>query len=128
MIRVILVGGLCQTVHPSILDLIEELDMVVIDDDIYMGSRYFANDAEVSGHPIESLADRYLKRVPTCPTKGDWETSWADYVIGMVNRNQAQGIITLLIRFCLPHLCYYPDVKREWFFAPGHCYQAGSFI
>jgi len=111
--RVILVGCLCQTPHFEILDLIEEEGAVVVDDDIYVGSRYIDRDVELNGNPIESLANRYLRRIPPCPTKVDWETDWSDYVIDRVRQVNGKGVITLLVKFCPPHLCYYPDVKRR---------------
>ncbi|MHC1566597.1 MAG: 2-hydroxyacyl-CoA dehydratase subunit D [Candidatus Syntropharchaeia archaeon] len=112
-IRVILVGCLCQTPQFDILDLIEDLGMTVVDDDIYVGSRYFANDVEVNGNPLESIAERYLKKIPFCPTKGDWETKWGEYAIEMMRKNNAQGIISLLVKYCPPHMCYYPDFRAE---------------
>jgi len=110
-LRVILTGSLCQTPHLGILDLIEEQGMEVVDDDLYVGSRYFANEVKEDGNPIESLADRYMSHTPPCPTKADHEHNWATYVIEMAERNKAQGVISLLVRYCPPHLCYYPDIK-----------------
>ncbi|HAY22847.1 MAG TPA: hypothetical protein DCY27_11940 [Desulfobacterales bacterium] len=112
-IRVVVYGGLCQTPHLDILDLIEELGMEVVDDDLYVGSRYFANDVQITEKPVEALAERYLAHTPPCPTKGDYATDWTDYIIEMANKNQAQGIISLLIKYCPPHLCYYPDIKNK---------------
>jgi benzoyl-CoA reductase subunit C len=111
--RVMLAGCLCQTPQFEILDMIEDLGMVIVDDDIYVGSRYFAHDVEVSDKPLEALAQKYLKREPPCPTKGDWETHWGDYIIRVAKRNRCQGVIDLLIKFCPPMLCYYPDIKRK---------------
>jgi benzoyl-CoA reductase subunit C len=111
--RVLLVGCLCQTPHFDILDLIEEEGAVVVDDDIYVGSRYLERDVESDGSPIEALAKRYLRRTPPCPTKVDWEMDWSDYVIDRVKQANGKGVITLLVKFCPPHLCYYPDVKRR---------------
>ena len=113
-IRVILTGGLCQTPHTAILDLIEETGMVVVDDDTYVGSRYFANEVVPGDDPIESLADRYMKKLPPDPTMGDWKTLWTDYMVDKVRENDAKGMISLLIKFCPPHLCYYPDIKRRF--------------
>ena len=112
-IRVILSGGLCQTVHTAVLDLIEDVGLVVVDDDIYVGSRYFANDAVPGDDPIKSLAERYLIKTPPDPTMGDWKTLWTDYMIDKVRENNADGIISMLIKFCPPHLCYYPDIRRK---------------
>ncbi|WP_456486318.1 2-hydroxyacyl-CoA dehydratase subunit D [Candidatus Alkanophaga liquidiphilum] len=113
-LKVVLTGALCQTPQLEILDMIEDLGMVVVDDDLYVGSKYFANDVELDGNkrPLEALAEHYLKREPTCPTKGDWEMDWTDEIAGMVKRGGADGVISLLIKFCPPHLCYYPDIKR----------------
>jgi benzoyl-CoA reductase subunit C len=111
--RVVLVGCMCQAPRHDVLDLIEEAGAVVVDDDLYVGSRYLYHEVEVNGDPIEALAERYIQRTPPCPTKVDWETDWSEYVIDIVRRENAQGVITLLVKFCPPHLCYYPDVKRK---------------
>ncbi|PJB38779.1 MAG: benzoyl-CoA reductase, partial [Deltaproteobacteria bacterium CG_4_9_14_3_um_filter_44_9] len=113
-IRVVLSGGLCQTPHTAILDLIEETGMVVVDDDIYIGSRYFANDVTLGDNPMESLADRYMKKTPPDPTMGDWNTLWTDYMVDKVKENSAKGMVSLLIKYCPPHLCYYPDIRRRF--------------
>jgi benzoyl-CoA reductase subunit C len=110
-IKVIPSGCFCQTPSTETLDLIEELGMVV-DDDMYIGSRYFATDAEVSDNPIQALADRYMKDEPVCPTKGEWYKKWGDYLLDMVKRNHADGVISLLVKYCPPHLCWYPALRE----------------
>jgi benzoyl-CoA reductase subunit C len=112
-IRVILVGGLCQTIQTDILDLIDDLGMVVPDDDLYVGSRYFANKVSLDGDPLDALAKRYLTESPLCPTKGVWNIHWGDEAIRKLKENNAKGIISLLIKYCPPHACYYPDFKSK---------------
>ncbi|MBI4304630.1 MAG: 2-hydroxyacyl-CoA dehydratase [Chloroflexi bacterium] len=112
-IKVVLVGNLCQAPATDILDAVEEAGGVVVDDDLFTGYRYFANDCDVSDNLIESLVERFRKRVPPCPTKVDWETEWADYVMNVVKRSGARGVVTLLVKYCPPHMTYYPDVKRR---------------
>jgi benzoyl-CoA reductase/2-hydroxyglutaryl-CoA dehydratase subunit BcrC/BadD/HgdB len=97
----------------EILDLIEELGMVIVDDDVFIGSKYFANPVEINDNPVAALADRYLKRTPPCPTKGDYEIDWTEYLIEIAQKNDAKGIISLMIRYCPPHMCYYPDIKNK---------------
>jgi benzoyl-CoA reductase subunit C len=111
--RVVLSGSLCEAPQGLILDLIEEAGMVVVDDDLYVGSRYFAHDAPVYGDPLAALTDRYLERVPPSPTKVDSEMDWGDYIVKMVTRNQAAGVISLVVKYCPPHLAYYPDIERK---------------
>ena len=112
-IKVITYGCLCQTPHLELLDLIEDLGMVIVDDDVFVGSRYFANPVTIDDNPIEALAERYKMRTPPCPTKADHEIDWTDYLIEMAERNQAKAIISLMIKYCPPHLCYYPDIKNK---------------
>jgi len=111
--KVILSGSLCNAPSAEIINLIDESGIDVIDDDIYTGNKYFANDVKTDLDPIEALADRFLARTPPCPTKVDPETDWGDYLINMVNQNSAQGIITFIHKYCPPHMCYSPDVKRK---------------
>jgi len=112
-IKVILVGCLCQTLQFDILDLIEDLGMIVPDDDLYVGSRYFANRVNLNGNPMEALADRYLAKSPLCPTKGVWDVDWGEEVIQKMERCGAKGIISIVVKFCPPHTCYYPDFKSK---------------
>lgn len=111
--KVILTGALCQTVNFNILDLIEEMNMTVVDDDIFLGSRMIRNDVKISDDPIKAFADQYFEKYPPCPTKGDWLTDWTDYIIDIVKKSNAKGVISLLIKFCPPHLCYYPDITNK---------------
>ena len=110
---VILVGCLCQTLQFDILDMIEDLGMVVPDDDLYVGSRYFANKVNLNGSPIEALADRYLVKTPLCPTKGVWDVDWGEEVIKQMKANNAKGIISIRVKYCPPHTCYYPDFRSK---------------
>jgi benzoyl-CoA reductase subunit C len=111
--RVILSGSLCEAPQSVILDLIEEADMVIVDDDLYVGPRYFANDARADEDPLEALTDRYLERKPPSPTKVDSEVDWSDYLLQLVIQNEAVGVISLVVKYCPPHLAYYPDIERK---------------
>jgi len=109
---VLLSGNMCQAPPSDTLDSISRAGMVVVDDDLYVGSRYFANPVAADGDPLEALADRFMKRSPPCPTKSDWETDWGEHVLNRARKAGAKGVITLLVKYCPPHLVYYPDVKR----------------
>ncbi|MDY7030915.1 MAG: 2-hydroxyacyl-CoA dehydratase family protein [Thermodesulfobacteriota bacterium] len=112
-IRVIPVGCLCQTLQFDILDLIEDLGMIVPDDDLYIGSRYFANEVSLSGSPMKALSDRYMTKSPLCPTKGVWDIHWGDEAIKKMKDNNAKGIISIMVKYCPPHACYYPDFRSK---------------
>ena len=113
MTKIVLSGSNCMAPRKDVLDMVEDQRMVVVDDDFFVGPRYFANDAPEDLPPLEALAERYLKRTPPCPTKTDWETDWTDYIIDMVRRNKAQGVLTFRVKYCPPHAVYYPHIKRK---------------
>ncbi len=111
--KVFLSGSLC--IHPQfeILDMIEEMGMVVVDDDLYTGYRYFANDAAVGSDPIGALVDRHFVKTPLDPAKGEMDVHWGDELVAKARADGAGGVITLITKYCPPHLCYYPDVKAR---------------
>ena len=112
-VKVIPVGCLCQTLQFDVLDIIEDLGMIIPDDDLYVGSRYFANKVSPNGNPIEALADRYFCKTPLCPTKGVWDVDWGEEVIKQMKANDAKGIISVRVKYCPPHTCYYPDFRSK---------------
>jgi len=112
-LKVIPIGCLCQTIQFDILDLIEDLGMIIPDDDLYVGSRYFANKVDENIDPVEGLANRYFAKSPLCPTKGIWDVNWGDEVIAKMRENNAHGIINIMVKYCPPHTCYYPDFRYK---------------
>jgi len=57
--------------------------------------------------------DRYLTKSPLCPTKGVWDIHWGDEAIKKMKDNNARGIISILVKYCPPHACYYPDFRSK---------------
>jgi benzoyl-CoA reductase subunit C len=107
--RVVLSGNLCQ--HPlwPLLDLLDELGIWVVDDDLYVGTNYFATGTKFpSESPIAALAERYIKDVPS-PAKINVRNGWAEYLIQIIRRSGAGGVILLRLMYCdsgfdYPHL------------------------
>ncbi len=111
--KVFLSGCLC--IHPQfeIIDMIEDLGMLVVDDDIYVGYRYFANDAKITDDPVGALVERHFLKTPVDPAKGEVEVNWGDELIEKVRKVKADGLISMITKYCPPHLCYYPDIKHK---------------
>lgn len=104
-------GHLCQAVKTDILDLIEEMGGMVVADDLYTGHRYFATDADTNAPPLEALAKRYLNLAIPCPTRADPEGDWGEYLVRAAREVGAKGIISLVVKFCEPHMIYYPHLR-----------------
>ncbi len=104
-------GHLCQALKADILDLIEGIGGIIVDDDLYTGYRYYAVDVKMNDNPIEALAKRHLEKSLPVPTRTDLPIRWEKYVVNRVKACKAEGTIVLLVKFCEPHLFYYPFIK-----------------
>ncbi|MBI4830759.1 MAG: 2-hydroxyacyl-CoA dehydratase [Candidatus Lindowbacteria bacterium] len=108
--RIVLYGNACE--HPALINLFDEMNAVVVDDDLCTGSRYFINAESVAGDPIRGLARRYLHRVP-CPSKHSTDFDRRRYLVDMVRRSNADGVVMLILKFCDPHAFDYPDLAKR---------------
>ena len=106
--RIALTGSICN--QPDIYTIIEKSGGVVVWDDLCTGSRYFEGEASTKGDPVAAIADRYTER-QICPAKHMSNTSRGDGIVEMVRKNNVQGVIFLLLKFCDPHDFDYPYIK-----------------
>nr|WP_226379150.1 2-hydroxyacyl-CoA dehydratase family protein [Pseudonocardia sp. KRD291] len=114
-VRLHLSGHLCHAPRPELLAAIEECGAIVVDDDLFTGTRYITTDVPEGGDPVEALAQRYLDRDATlpCPTRVKHESDWEDELVRVVEASGAQGVIVLMVRFCEPHMLYYPELRKR---------------
>jgi benzoyl-CoA reductase subunit C len=115
-VRVYLSGHLCHAPKPELLDMIEECGVTVVDDDLYTGWRFVFADIDESLTPIEALAQWYLSRshqLP-CPTRAVKGRNWEDYLLEAVDRSRADGMVVLQVKFCEPHMYFYPEIKEAF--------------
>lgn len=114
-IRLHLSGHLCHAPRPELLAAIEGCGVVVVDDDLFTGTRYVSTDVAEGGDPVEALADWYLRRDATapCPTRVKHRADWEDRLVDAVEASGAEGVIVLMVRFCEPHMLYYPELRKR---------------
>jgi benzoyl-CoA reductase subunit C len=114
-IRLHLSGHLCHAPRPELLAAIEECGAVVVDDNLFTGTRYVAIDVPEDEAPIEALATWYLEgdRTAPCPTRVKHQADWEDTLVDAVEASGAEGVIVLMVRFCEPHMLYYPELRRR---------------
>ncbi|MBW2559023.1 MAG: 2-hydroxyacyl-CoA dehydratase [Deltaproteobacteria bacterium] len=106
--RIALTGSICN--QPDIYTIIEKSGGVVVWDDLCTGSRYFEGLTDTNGDPVAAIANRYIER-QICPAKHMSNTSRGDCIVEMVRKNNVQGVIFLLLKFCDPHDFDYPYIK-----------------
>jgi benzoyl-CoA reductase subunit C len=108
-VRLVLSGILVTNLY--LLDMIEEAGGVIVDDDLYNGSRYFECTGDTAHDPMGNLAERFFNMMP-CPTKHNPSRGWAEYIVQMARETQADGVIVLLMKYCDPHAFDYPGIKN----------------
>lgn len=106
--RLILVGP--HLADPVLYQVIEEAGGRVADDLLDVGHRYFTEPTPLGGDPLEALADRLLTMLPT-PTKHQPGRRRDNYMLELVARRQAQGVVFARQKFCDPHGFDYIHVK-----------------
>ena len=110
--KLLVSGNLCDWPAKGLMELIDEVGAVVVDDDLYTGSRYFVSQVDETLKPIEALAEQYISGLP-CPTKSNPDIDWADYLLGLVKRAGAEAVIILKMGFCEKHGYDYPYLKQR---------------
>lgn len=106
-VRVVISGPVWEP--PEIMDIIDKLGTVV-GDDLLTGYRYIAGDVAKAGNPLEALADRQLKRIPFAGFDSSHNPR-RNFLVDLVRRKQAQGVIFLHLKFCEPENYDYYDNK-----------------
>jgi len=108
--RLILSGSVCDT--PDIFDAIETAGGVLVGDDLCTGRRWFEGLIMEDLPPLSAMAERFRGRV-TCPAKHSGLTTRAENLVSLVKKNQADGVVFLMLKFCDPHTFDYPYLKEH---------------
>jgi benzoyl-CoA reductase/2-hydroxyglutaryl-CoA dehydratase subunit BcrC/BadD/HgdB len=114
-IRIHLSGHLCHAPKPELLQAIEDCGAIVVDDDLYTGNRYLSTDVAEGIDPVAALSQWYLERDANlpCPTRVKHDVDWEDQLLRSVEVSGAQAVIVLMVKFCEPHMLYYPELRRR---------------
>lgn len=113
-VKLHLSGHMCHAPRPEIMELIESCGAVIVNDDLFTGFRYISTDVPEQGDPFAALTDWYANRnenVPCC-TRAQKGVEWAEYLVDSVRDSGAQGVITLMAKFCEPHMLYFPELRK----------------
>lgn len=113
-VRLHLSGHYCAAPRQELLDLIEECGVVIINDDLYHGTRYISTDVDEDLEPFDALSLWYLDRNVSAPcgTRVQRNVDWQAYLIDSLEDSGADGVITLMAKFCEPLMFYYPELRK----------------
>jgi benzoyl-CoA reductase subunit C len=109
-VRLMILGS--ENDDTEFVGMVESLGAVFVVDDHCTGSRYFWNKVESNGNLLESIAARYVERVP-CPTK-DWpERNRMEHIKKLAKDWGVQGAIVIQQKFCDPHELDNPAIMKN---------------
>lgn len=109
-------GHMCHAPKPEIIDMIEETGAHVVNDDLFVGWRFIHAAMDESAEPLDAMAGWYIeknRRLP-CPTRAMQGVDWEDYLLAEVDRSGAEGLVVLMVKFCEPHMYFYPEIKEAF--------------
>ena len=85
----------------EVLDYLEEFGGTVIADDFQNGYRYIETDVNTAIEPLEALAERQLKRIPSAAFDIN-ENPRRFFLTSLAKENNVMGAIFLHLTFCEP--------------------------
>lgn len=106
-IRLMILGS--EDDDTEFIHMVESLGAIFVVDDHCTGSRYFWNEVLAGNNLLESIAARYIDRVP-CPSK-DWpQRSRIEHIKQLARDWDVQGAIVIQQKFCDPHELDIPSI------------------
>jgi benzoyl-CoA reductase subunit C len=108
-VRLMMLGS--ENDDVAFVEMVESLGAIFVIDDHCTGSRYFWNEVLTDRKPMESIAARYVDRIP-CPTK-DWpERRRIEHIRQLAKDWNVQGAIVVQQKFCDPHEIDIPAIIK----------------
>ena len=107
--RVFVAGSVCQNM--DFIAALEDAGCTVVDDDLCMGARSFAQPDAPDGDPMDALVDMYLGRRP-CPAFHTPGFDPGAFLVERAKAARADGVVFLLTKFCDPWFFDYPHVNK----------------
>lgn len=100
-------GSLCERCDTYVLETIENSGGVVVDDDLYVGARYFSTLYKEELGGLEALVDAYLHRNIMCPTRYESNRSYGTNLLELVENAKAKLVVMVVVKYCEPHYYSY---------------------
>ena len=96
----------------TFIEFLEENGLHIIIDDLGVGTKYFSNDVEEEGNPIENLAKYHLSK-PILSTKFPSYNRF-EVLEKLAKEYQVDGVINVAQKFCEPVLYDHPYLSKKF--------------
>ncbi len=111
--RIIINGSFCEQPPLNLIKSIELAGCYVVDDDYMLVTRWLLADVAEEGDPIANLAAAFLHHSTETAAKYEPDGSRkGKYLVDMVRRRRAEGVIFATPSFCDPALLERPMLSR----------------
>ena len=84
-------------VDRSFLPLLRQCGATMVSEDLGTGSRYYWDDVDEAGDPVEAVIERYWKKVPES-YKTPMERRWL-HLLNQIERSKARGVIFVIEKY-----------------------------
>ncbi|MBM3567844.1 MAG: benzoyl-CoA reductase subunit C [Alphaproteobacteria bacterium] len=111
--RIIVSGAFCEQPPLNLIKSIELAGCYIVDDDFMLVNRWEQSDVAEQGDPLAALADSYLR--DSADTAAKYEPDQARkgrYLVELVKKRGAEGVIFAAPSFCDPALLERPMLQR----------------
>lgn len=95
----------------SLLDIIDEAGGHVVGDTLVVGARCITEDIHLDGDPLVAIMDQHIAS-PPYSGYFDPRVDRAQYLLDLVKKTGANGVIFLILYQCDPYVYDYPDLKK----------------
>jgi benzoyl-CoA reductase subunit C len=111
--RIVLTGAFCEQPPIGLIKSIELSGCYIVDDDFMLVNRWEASDVAEKGDPLQALAHSYLHDSGHTAAKYEPDGSKKGlYLVEMVKKRAAEGVIFAAPSFCDPALLERPMLQR----------------
>jgi benzoyl-CoA reductase subunit C len=112
-VRLMIVGS--ENDDTPFMEMVESIGGTFVIEDHCTGSRYFWDEVVPDDNRIQAIANRYCDRVP-CPSKdwgqGEWRQKRFPHILNLAQEYGVQGVVLMQQKFCDPHECDIPSLRR----------------
>ena len=112
-IRLMIVGS--ENDDTPFMEMVESIGGTFVIEDHCTGSRYFWDEVLPENNLIQAIANRYCDRIP-CPSKdwgqGEWKQKRFPHILTLAQEFGVQGVVLMQQKFCDPHECDIPSLRR----------------